>query len=143
MNLSASVHIALAPGPVFEYVSHVTNDKNWRTDVVEAGFTTGGPMRVGSRGFDRVEANGREMVATWTAIELDPGSIVRWTLDDGPISGTGGYICQPDGEGTQFTLESYVKPRGVYRLLGPIFGWIGRRRNQTDVGRLKSILEAQ
>lgn len=75
--------------------------------------------------------------------EFDPGVLARWTLDSGPIEGTGGYICEETGDETMFTLEAIVKPTGGYRLLGPIFGMIGRKQNQADVHKLKTILEAQ
>ncbi len=44
--------------------------------------------------------------------------------------------------GTQFTLVSDVEPTGMYKLLGPLFGWMGRRRNQADVEKLRDILES-
>ena len=77
------------------------------------------------------------------AVLLEPGVLARWTLDSGPIKGTGGYICEPTGDDTRFTLEAHVTPTGWYRLLGPIFGMMGRRQNLSDVRKLKTILENQ
>ena len=141
MDLSATIVIDRPAEEVFEYVMAVAHDAEWRTGVVEAGFTSDSPLGVGTTGFDRVEANGREMTATWTVSEFQPGVLARWTLDSGPIRGTGGYICEPEDDKTMFTLEALVKPTGAYRLMGPIFGRIGRRQNQADVQKLKSILE--
>ena len=143
MNLSATVFINRPTAEVFDYVMQVPHDAEWRTGVVEAAFTSEGKPGVGSTGFDRIEANGREMVATWTVFEYEPGLLARWTLDSGPIRGRGGYICEKSGSGTTFTLEANVKPSGAYRLLGPLFGLIGRRQNRADVLRLKAILEAK
>ena len=119
----------------------VTHDSEWRTGVVEASFTSDLPVGIGSTGFDRIEANGRQMVSTWTVFDHEPGLSARWTLDSGPIRGTGGYICEPVDSGTRFTLEAHVKPTGWYRLLGPIFGLIGRKQNRSDVQKLKAILD--
>jgi len=141
MNLSATTIIQRPAAEVFDYVMDVAHDAQWRTGVVEASFTTDEPIGVGTTGFDRVEANGRTMVATWTIFEYRPGVLARWTLESGPIQGTGGYICEPTGDGTRFTIEAHVSPTGWYRLLGPIFGIIGRRQNLADVGKLKTILE--
>lgn len=143
MNASVQIHIARSPADVFAYVMQVSNDANWRTGVVEAGFTTEPPVRVGSEGFDRVDANGRTAEARWRVFEWEPGSHARWDLVSGPIAGTGGYICAPgDDGGTDFTLEAHVQPTGLYRLLGPVFGLLGRRQNRADVAKLKSILES-
>lgn len=141
MDISATVDISVPPEDVFDYVMDVTHDAAWRSGVVEAGFTSSGPFGVGSTGFDRIHANGRRMESTWTVVEFEPGVLARWTLDSGPIDGTGGYICEPVDSGTRFTLEAHVKPTGAYRLLGPIFGMIGRRQNATDVQTLRTILE--
>ena len=141
MDISATIVINRAAAEVFDYVMEVPHDAEWRTGVVEAAFTSDEAIGVGTTGFDRVEANGREMVATWTVFEYEPDTLARWTLDSGPIRGSGGYICEKAGEGTRFTLEAQVKPTGGYRLLGPIFGMIGRRQNHADVRKLKAILE--
>ena len=142
MNLSASTLIDRPSVEVFDYVMDVPHDSQWRTGVVEAAFTSDKPLGVGTTGFDRIEANGREMVAAWTVFDYEPGSHARWTLDSGPIRGTGGYLCDPATSGTRFTLEANVKPGGWFRLLGPIFGIVGRRQNQADVQKLKAILES-
>ena len=141
MDLSATIMIDRPAEEVFDYVMAVAHDAEWRTGVVEAGFTSDGPLGVGTTGFDRVEANGREMTAQWTVSEFEPREFARWTLDSGPIKGTGGYICEPQDDQTRFTLEAHVKPMGVYRLMGPVFGRIGRKQNQADVEKLKSLLE--
>ena len=143
VDASAQIHIDRLPADVFAYVMQVSNDANWRTGVVEAGFTTEPPVRVGSEGFDRVDANGRSVESRWRVTEWEPGSHARWDLVSGPIAGTGGYLCAPQGDGgTAFTLEAHVRPTGFYRLLGPIFGLLGRRQNRADVAKLKRILEA-
>lgn len=141
MDLSATVIINRPAADVFEYVTEVAHDAHWRNGVVEAGYTSDGQLGVGTTGFDRVEANGRDVTATWTTTEFKPGEFARWTLDTGPIEGTGGYICKQAGRDTRFTLEAHIRPTGWYRLLGPIFGMIGRRQNLADVQKLKTILE--
>jgi hypothetical protein len=141
VNASANIHIDRPPQEVFDYVMEVSHDAEWRTGVVEAAFTTAAPYGVGTEGYDRVEANGREMMAAWRVFDWKPGAYARWNLTAGPIRGKGGYVCEPEGTGTRFTLEADVKPAGAYRLLGPIFGLIGRRQNRADIARLKEILE--
>ena len=60
----------------------------------------------------------------------------------GPSQGRGGYRFVPVEGETQFTLVADIVPTGVYKLLGHLFAWIGRRRNQADVEKLRAILEA-
>ena len=65
-----------------------------------------------------------------------------WELISGPFLGFGGYRFAPVESGTEFTLVADVEPSGFYRLLGPVFAWMGRRQNQADVEKLRDILEA-
>ena len=81
-------------------------------------------------------------VTEWRVAAIDPGSSVDWELVEGPFGGSGGYRLEPADRDTKFTLVADVEPRGVYRLMGPLFGRIGRKQNQADVGKLKSLLEA-
>ena len=141
MNLSATVVIERPAAEVFDYVMDIAHDAEWRGGIVEAAFTSKPPHDVGATGFDRIEANGRQMVATWTASEYEPGRLARWTFDSGPLVGSGGYVCEPVGKETRFTLEANVRPTGWYRLLGPVFGAVVRHQNHADVSRLKTILE--
>lgn len=141
MDMSASVFIERPPNEVFDYVMEVGHDVLWRTGVVAARYTSDGPVGVGTTGFDRVDANGRTLVSEWTVVKFESGSHALWRLTSGPISGWGGYACGSQLSGTWFTLESHAKPTGYFRLLGPVFGVIGRRQNRADVARLKSILE--
>ena len=142
MNLSATIDIDRPTTEVFAYVMEVSHDVQWRTSVVDAGFTADGPPRIGTTGYDKIDANGRQAMATWTVVDFEQDSYARWTLDTGPIKGTGGYRCDPIAAGTRFTLEAHVKPAGWYRALGPLSGMIGRRQNRADVQKLKAILEA-
>ena len=142
MDQSATIVIERSAAEVFDYVMEVSHDAEWRTNIVEAAYTSDPPYGVGTTGFARVSANGRDMVAAWTTVEYEPGVLARWTFDSGPLVGSGGYICEPTGDSTTFTLEAKVGPTGGLRLLGPLFGVMVRRFHRTDVQKLKTILES-
>ena len=142
MNMSATVLIKRPAPEVFEYVSEISNDANWRTGVVEAAMTSVEPLQVGSTGFDRGVARGKSIESGWRITEFEDGSLARWDLVSGPYKGRGGYLCEQVGEDTRFTLESDVRMSGLLALLGPVVAIIGRRQNRKDVEKLKAILES-
>lgn len=143
MDSSASISIERPPREVYDFVMDVPNDARWRTGVVEAAFLDDAPLGVGSTGYAAADVNGKPARAEWEVYELVPGALARWNLTSGPIAGTGGYICEAEGDGTRFTLEANVSPTGALRLLGPLFAYFGRRQNRKDVARLKHILELE
>ncbi len=40
-----------------------------------------GSAGVGTTGFDRIEANGHQMMQTWTVFEYEPDMLAKWQLD--------------------------------------------------------------
>ena len=138
MEMSGTMLINRSVETVFAYVMDVSNDANWRTGIDESGWQTGESTAPGALGYTLVGKNKVE----WQVVSYVEGESVEWDLISGPIRGRGGYRCVPVNGGTQFTLVADVEPTGWLKLLGPIFGWMGRRQNQADVERLRDILES-
>lgn len=138
MEMNGTTVIARPVDEVSAYVLDVSNDASWRYGVDESGYRSGDSFSPGSIGYTRAGA----VEAEWKVLSSIPGQSVDWDLLDGPFKGRGGYRFQSVEGGTRFTLVSDVEPTGFYRLLGPLFEWMGRRRNQSDVERLRTILES-
>ena len=123
---------------VFAYVNDVSNDVHWRTGITGSGLRSDQSLGLGSIGYARVGDEEFE----WRVVSYIAGESVDWELLDGPYRGSGGYRLVPVDSGTQFTLVADVEPAGLYKLLGPVFTWIGQGRNQADVEKLRDILES-
>ena len=138
MEMNGTTVIAKPVDTVFAYINDVSNDVNWRYGVEESGLRSEDSLAVGSVGYTRV--GGTEV--EWRVITYKPGESVEWEMLNGPFRGRGGYRLVPVDGGTEFTLVGEVEPAGLYKLLGPLFARIGRRRNQADVEKLRDILES-
>jgi len=138
MEMNGTTMIGRPIETVFAYVNEVSNDVQWRTGITGSGLRSDQSLGLGSIGYARVGDEEFE----WRVISYIAGESVDWELLDGPYTGSGGYRLVPVDSGTQFTLVADVEPVGVYKLLGPLFGWMGRRRNQADVEKLRDILES-
>ncbi len=138
MELNGTTLIAQPVDKVSAYVMDVSNDANWRYGVDETGYRSGDSFNPGSIGYTRVG----DMEVEWKVLSSTLGESVDWELLNGPFKGRGGYRLVSVESGTQFTLVADVEPTGIYKLLGPLFRWMGRRRNQADVEKLRDILES-
>ena len=138
MEMHATTVIRRPVKELAEYVLDVSNDANWRHGVDESGFRSGDSISAGSIGFTRVG----NVEVDWKILSTKPQQSVDWEFLNGPFKGRGGYRFESIEDGTRFTLIADVEPTGVYKLLGPLFKWIGRRRNQGDVEKLRQILES-
>ena len=139
MEMNGTTVINQPVDTVFAYVIDVSNDANWRTGVDESGLVSEGEnIGPGVLGYNLAG----NIKAEWRVTSFTHGESVNWELTSGPYKGRGGYRLVPLDGGTQFTLVADVEPTGLFKLLGPLFGWVGRRQNQADVERLRDILES-
>ena len=138
MEMNGTTIIQCPLEEVEEYVLHVTNDANWRYGVDESGFRSGDSISPGTLGYTRAG----DVEVEWKVLSYIPHERVDWELLNGPFKGYGGYRFTAVEHGTQFTLVSDINPTGFYRLLGPLFKYIGKRRNQSDVEKLRILLES-
>jgi uncharacterized membrane protein len=138
MEMNGTTMIGRPVDTVYAYVMDVENDVHWRTRVTASGLRSSEPIDVGTIGY--TVAGDKEI--EWRVISYKPGESVDWELLSGPLLGRGGYRLVPVEGGTQFTLVADVEPTGLYKLLGPLFAWMGRRQNQADVEKLRDILES-
>lgn len=139
MEMNGTTVISRPVDAVFAYINNVSNDIHWRTGVTESGLHSGEPLGIGSIGYARAG----ETEVEWRVVSYNAGESIDWELISGPYKGRGGYRLVPVSNGTRFTLVADVEPSGLYKLLGPFFGWIGRRQNQADVEKLRDILESE
>jgi hypothetical protein len=136
--MNGTTVISRSVDAVFAYVNDVTNDVHWRHGVSDSGLRSGESLNVGAIGY--TVAGDQEV--EWRVDSYIPNESVDWELLNGPFLGRGGYRLVPVEEGTEFTLVAEIEPSGIYRILGPLFAMMGRRRNQADVERLRDILES-
>ena len=138
MEMNGTTMINRPVEAVYAYVIDVSNDVHWRTGITESRWAAGQSIGLGAVGYTRAG----DAEVEWRVVSYNPGESVEWDLVSGPILGRGGYRLVPVDGGTQFTLLADVEPTGLYKLLGPLFGWMGRRQNQADVEKLRDILES-
>ncbi|MGW8225064.1 MAG: SRPBCC family protein [Anaerolineales bacterium] len=138
MEMNGTTFINRPVETVFAYVTDVSNDVHWRNGLSGSGLRSDHPLGPGSIGYARVGEDEYE----WRVTSYIPFASIDWDLLDSPIKGRGGYRFVQVDSGTQFTLVADVEPSGLYKLLGPLFAWVGRRRNQADVEKLRKILES-
>ncbi|MFC1960948.1 SRPBCC family protein [Chloroflexota bacterium] len=138
MEMNGTTVINRPVETVFAYLNNVSNDVYWRTGVTESGLRSGESLESGVIGYTCAG----NIEAEWRVVAYTADESVDWDLISGPYRGCGGYRLVPVDDGTQFTLVADVEPTGLYKLLGPLFGWIGRRQNQADVEKLRDILES-
>jgi uncharacterized protein YndB with AHSA1/START domain len=128
---------------VFAYVIAVETMPEWRGDVAGAVQVTDGPIGVGTRIRAGGRFLGRPLGIVVEVTELEPGAVFAYRPVSGPLRTHNVYTFESEAGGTQIFLTDEIELGGILGLLEPVMARIVRRQYQANLGRLKTILEAQ
>ncbi len=142
-NLCETVEIDRQPEEVFEYLTDLSNDPEWQKTIVEAKYTSEGPVAVGSTGVHRAGGIGMTMDYGWELTEYEEPRRVAWRFTSGPFTGNDGYALESTPGGTRLTHAAELQAQGLWRLITFVAGGMFAKQAQNDLQNLKRILESQ
>ena len=127
---------------VFDYVADQSNEPQYNPRMVRAEKITAGPVGKGTQFRSAVASMGRtaEMLIEYTGYDRPALLASATTMQQADISYT--LRFEPAAAGTRMRWSGHVRPRGVFRLLGPVITWMGIRQEQRIWTSLKEHLEA-
>lgn len=128
---------------VFDFVADERNEPRYNPGIRRAEKLSPGPIGRGTRFLAEAATGPRTsgMTIEYTAFER-PGrlaSSIHMAAAD--IAGT--LRFDPVDGGTRMRWSWELRPRGLYRLLAPVIGPVGRRAERANWARLKRFLEGQ
>ena len=125
---------------VFEFVAEERNEPRYNPQMRDAEQISEGPIGVGTRFWTELETMGRTMpmIVEFTGYERPRrlGSVTRSSM----METEGALTFESVPGGTRICWSWEVRPRGVLKLMAPIVGAIGRRKEQGIWGNLKRLL---
>jgi Polyketide cyclase / dehydrase and lipid transport len=127
---------------VFDYVADQSNEPQYNPQMVRAEKITPGPVGQGTRFRSAVASRGRtvEMLIECTGYHRPRLFASTTTMAQADISYT--LTFEPAAAGTRMRWSGQVRPKGAFRLLGPVITWLGTRQEQRIWASLKKHLEA-
>jgi uncharacterized protein YndB with AHSA1/START domain len=141
IDVSGSVTINRPAEDVFNYVTDMSNDPSWHTDVLEARKTSEGPVGVGTTWHSRFKPSMGVSEGDMEVVAFEPNrmEVLRGVI--GPMQPTLTYMLEPINGGTRFTRRIQIKVSGMMRVMEPLMRLMTPRRNAGFVANLKRILE--
>ena len=127
---------------VFDYAADQSNEPQYNPQMVRAEKITAGPVGAGTKFRSAVASMGRtaEMLIECTGYDRPRRLASTTTMQQADISYT--LTFEPAGTGTRMRWSGQVRPKGAYRLLGPLITWLGRRQERRIWASLKHRMEA-
>jgi len=141
-KLETSVVINRPISEVFAFVADISNNVKWQTGVVASGFTSSGPVGVGSTFKYDAEIIGRKMEPTGELSAYDPPNKTAWKSNSGPFPMSGSTTSEAVEGGTLVTDRIEAEPSGFFKLAEPLLMKQMQGQSQNDLKKLKAILES-
>lgn len=140
IKLENSVVIEQPVGKVFEYVTDISNNPKWQTDILELAITSQGPFELGSTYRCVNRFMGRYIETEGIITEYVPPRACSFRITSGAVTGESSFFFEAVNGWTKFTtaaeldlgflsLGKIIVKRKIYAQL------------QNDMLKLKDILE--
>lgn len=126
---------------VFDFVADECNEPRYNPQMVRAEQISAGPIGAGTRfRAETTTAGGTaEMTIELTSYERPRRLRSATHLSSMEIQGTLTFDPVPDGTRMRWSWD--VEPRGIYKLMTPVIGRMGRRQEERIWTGLKDYLE--
>ena len=85
---------------------------------------------------------GRKLESTIEVTTLEPDRELTLRVVSGPVPGTVRHLLEPAGDGTRLKIVGELAGGGLRGLAGPLLERAARREVESDLRRLKQVLEA-
>lgn len=122
---------------VFDFLVDLRNELIWNPDVVSVELLTPEPIGLGSRYLAKWKQSGRIQVEC-TGFDRPNG----WTyLNGGPVAVTLDVRLSEEEGATRLVSRFDARPRGMFRLVFPVFLMIIRRQERENMRNLTRALE--
>ena len=138
----ASLLIDCPVGKVFAYLTDIPRGTEWQSELVEAHQTSCGPVGVVTTIREVRRFLGRNLETVFTVTEFEPDHRVAFKSVSGPIPMRAHYSLEARGDGTSVTFAVEAELTGVFRMTEPLVVHSAKRQMDTDIAKLKELLEA-
>ena len=141
IDVARSITINRQVAEVFAYVSDVSNEPAWHTDVLEARQTSAGPIGIGTTFLIRVKPSMGVSEGVTEVIGFDPNhkQVLRGQM--GSMRPTITDLFEPADGGTKFTRRIQIEASGLMRLMLPLVRPMIGKSNTGFLANLKRVLE--
>ena len=141
VDASDSILIERPVEEVFAYVTDVTNDPAWHTDVLDARKMTEGPPGVGTVWHAKFKPSMGISEGDMEVVTFEPNRKQVMRGDVGPMHPTLTYLLEPADGGTKFTRHVQIAVSGWMKIMAPMMGFMLPKQNKGFLTNLKRVLE--
>ena len=126
---------------VFKTVVDFDSHAAWRSGLINAVLTSGGPPHAGSTYQYSMKIMGKAVETTGQIEEYQPPTSYAWKATSGPFPLSGSVKCELVPEGTRVTDRVEAEPGGFFKLAEGLIIKQQESQMKKDLRQLKALLE--
>jgi uncharacterized protein YndB with AHSA1/START domain len=135
-----TIEISRPPATVFEFLADGTNNRRWRSGVVDINHRSGqGQGAVYEQGVKG--PFGRRVPADYEVTEYEPDRRLGFRAIAGPVRPEGSFELEPSERGTRVTFTLRCTPSGMAKLMTPMVAKT-MRSEVAQLDNLRTVLES-
>jgi uncharacterized protein YndB with AHSA1/START domain len=142
IDVTAESTIARRREDVAAFAMEAENDTRWIGGISSARRLTEGPTAVGTRVERVAHFLGRRVEYVMEVVELVPSELIVMRSIRSPFPMRVTYSFEDEDASTVARVRVEGGPEGFYRMAGGLMAPAVKRNIQSDVKRLKQIMEA-
>lgn len=141
IKVTTSILINRPYQDIFAYITNFENNPKWQGGMIEANFTTEGPIQKGST-YDQVaKFLGKRIISTFEVVKyIENEKIkIKSVASSFPITVT--RTVEPIEEATKVIAIVEGDPSGFFKIAKPLMKRMVHQSVKSDYRKLKKILE--
>jgi hypothetical protein len=140
VSIENAMEISRAPEDAFDYLTDINREFEWNPRTRRAEKLTSGPIGLGTR-FSAEWIKGNPTIIEYVTFERPTmwRSVARSRRLDAKAEGR----ISPATDGSRVVIRTELWPKGLLALLFPVMRRTMRAREDQNLGRVKTILEAK
>ena len=144
VDVQTTIAIRRPRAEVAAYAADPSNAIAWYKNITGVTWKTAPALAVGSQVAFVARFLGRRLAYTYEITDYVAGERLVMSTSNGPFAMETTYTwADTENGGTEMTLRNTGEPTGFSRLSAPLIATAMRRANQSDLRRLKEILESR
>ena len=138
-KIETSIDIDRPIATVWDYVTDLHNAKDWSTEVVETTYS--GDLQLGATGVDTRRWGKREVQWDWTVTNYAAPHLLELTYGP-PLNAVARFnFDEISPAATRVACVTTLRPSGWWRFMSPLIAAEGKKADETQFAKVKSILE--
>ena len=139
-RIQTSIEIRRPQDEAFAYLTDPRNAKEWSTELVDVTYD--GDLTQGTTGLDTRKVGRKTIVMPWTVTKYQRPERIVFEYGR-PFPATAEFSFRTTDDGTLVTCDTQLRPRGIWRLLGPLMAREAKKADAVQFEKVRAILEGR